>query len=113
MIDTTKLAIDLREAIAKGREAIEGMEDNGTCNFDGIMLSTGKDCQVPRKSNRIADAIRQGGGSAHHKGYGIRRGYVISLPVGGQGMTRTKAAEVACDHLRAAGYEVSMWYQMD
>jgi len=42
-----------------------------------------------------------------------RQGYVMTLPAGGQGATRTKAAEVASKALEAAGYETSMWYQVD
>ena len=114
MIDTAKLTTDIRDAIAKGREAIVGMEDNGTCNFDGVILSTGKGCQVGRQNAKVQAAIKAAGAWASFKGSGNSRGYVISLPVGGQGATRTKAAEVACEHLREAGWsDVSMWYQMD
>lgn len=114
MIDTAKLTADIQDATAKAHEAIVGMKDEGTCNFDGVFLATGEGCQLPGGDPAVEAAIKAGGAITHHKDYGIRLGYVISLRVGGQGFTRTKAAEVACEHLREAGWgDVSMWYQMD
>lgn len=114
MIDTKQLTIDLIEAREQAGRAIHGMEDSGTCNFDSVFLATGKGKQLTRRSAKVEAAVKAAGCSCFHKGYGMRRGYVINVGLGGQGATRTKAAETVEKLLRAKGWtDIGMWYQMD
>lgn len=114
MIDTKKLTADLKAAREEARQAIQGMDDGGTCNFDSLFLATGKGQEVPRKSAKIEAAIEAAGCSCFHKGYGWRRGYVISVGVGGQANTRSKATETVRKALEAKGWKgFSVWYQVD
>lgn len=113
MIDLTKFTADIRVAKAQAREAIKGMDDGGTCNFDALFLPTGKGHQIGRASPKVEAAIEAAGADCWHKKHGSRKGYVVNLGVGGQGATRTKAMEVVCKALEVAGYETETWYQMD
>ena len=113
MIDTTKLTETLIEGRKLAAQIIEGMEDGGTCNFDAVFLPTGRGRQIGRKSDKVVKAVEAAGCTCFHVGSGYRKGYVVNVGLGGQGSTRTKAAERVRHHLEDAGFEVSMWYQMD
>lgn len=39
--------------------------------------------------------------------------YMVDIPLSGQGNRRTRMAEAACNSLRAAGYNATMFYQCD
>lgn len=104
-MDLNKLTADLRNAIIEARKAIEGVDDGGTCNMDSPILV------VSRASKRVEETIEAAGIGCWYNSR--RKGYVMTLPAGGQGATRTKAAEVARKSLEAAGYQTDMWYQMD
>ena len=96
----------LVSARAKAIEAIVGVEDMlGTCNFDSPVL------HVPRKNKKVEDAIKAVGLDFWH--HPRRKGYVLSIGVGGQAHTRTRGAEVFQKVLEEAGFDVGMWYQMD
>ncbi len=111
-LDTTKLTETLRNAIVQAQEAIKGVEDGGTCNFDSVFLGVGKNAQIPRKSGSVEKAI-QDSGATYWFNSGLRRGYVVDVGVGGQGYTRTRAVELACQVLKAAGFDAAVWYQAD
>jgi len=81
------------------------MNDGGTCNMDGPILVVG------RANKKVEETIEAVGIGCWYNSR--RKGYVMTLPAGGQGATRTKAAEVARKALEAAGYQTSMWYQVD
>lgn len=103
-IDALKLA--LISARAKAIEASRGVNDlHGSCNLDSPVL------YVPRKNAKVEAAIKAVGLDCWH--HPRRKGYVLSIGVGGQGATRTKGAEVFCKCLEEAGYDSGMWYQVD
>jgi hypothetical protein len=47
-----------------------------------------------------------------HVRWGTRL-FIVSVPFGGQGNRRTRQAEAMAKSMRDAGYEASVWYQMD
>jgi hypothetical protein len=112
--DLTKLTTDLRDAREAGRAAM-GTDDGGTCNFDSLLIRTGRGRRFQRKSPALQAAIVESGVSCDAIDYGWRgKGYMIRLNVGwGQGMTRTRACEAAAKLLQARGWDVSVWYQAD
>lgn len=107
------LTADINAARDEARKAIEDMDDRGTCNFDSLLFPVGKSCVLKRKTAAFEAALTAAGLNPSYRNYGLNRGYVVSVRLGGQAATRTKATEVVCDMLRAKGYDVTMYYQMD
>jgi hypothetical protein len=99
-----KLTEDLKACRPLALMAIDGVADGGTCNFDAPTLYGFK--LTPKVLAAIEDA---GLGAFEAKNHGI----VLQIRVGGQGNTRTLAAETFQNALKARGYKSSMFYQMD
>ena len=98
-------AKQVRVAYNKASTAIKGMSDIGTSNFDAPLL-------LVRKSKALENALRAEGMRFWHSTGWLGNGYVLTPP-GGQGATRTRAAEVMTKSLKEAGYDVTVRYQMD
>ena len=107
-----KIWIDqIKTAMNKADEAIEGCEDNGTCNFDMAMIkkeSTFTYAEIIEIFNECGiRADKMSEWSRHYSGY-------IGLPnYKGQGERNTKWAKTFADSLKEQGFTVSMYYQMD
>lgn len=86
------------------KQAISGLSDGGTCNLDSPKLLG------PKSINPAVEKILEEAGFSV---FTDRQGAVINIGVGGQGHTRTKAAETFMKAMRERGYEMSMYYQMD
>lgn len=102
-----KLSDDLKAAMEYGR-AHAGTDDGGTCNFDAPCIPA-----KGWKESLVKNAAREVGIGASTWKLGGEKAFVFSVPDVGQGYTRTRAAEAACDYLKAHGYPAGMYYQMD
>ena len=110
-LDLKKLTADLKDALVAATEAISGMSDGGTCNFDCPYLYTGG--QFKRRNKRVEAAIEAAGLRVYWTNYGFTKGYHLMGFPGGQGLTRTAAAKAAADLLSERGWDCSVHYQMD
>lgn len=105
-----QLTEDLRCAARLAQTAAARVEDNGTCNLDGVFL------RLPRvRESRVMEAVAVAGLHAskweRHSWFGT--GYYIAPPVRGQANKRATAATAMYECLRAAGWDVSQYQQMD
>ena len=108
--DFSKLTTDVSEALQKGTEAANTIDDNGACNFDGLIL------KLPRvREASVLDALTKAGVRCYGKSnYGVHgTGFMINPTSEGQGNKRMVASEAIGKHLREAGYSVSQYYQLD
>lgn len=99
----------LRAAVQAGRAAQEAdPEDGGTCNFDAPALS------LPGwNGNLVKRAAQEAGTGCFVWTLYRSKFFVFSPRTGAQGNARTRNAEAMCAALKAAGYDASMYYQMD
>ena len=103
-----ELERDLSKARILAYDVAERVPDSGTCNLDGVFLSL-----KGFKEDETVKAIHNsglGGYKTKTKLYG--NGYLISLSVG-QALKRERAAETIYKQLKAVGYDVAHWQQMD
>lgn len=110
MADLAKLTEDLRSAAQLAQAAADQVDDAGTCNLDGVFL------RLPRvRESRVMEAVSAAGLHAtkweRHGYYGT--GYYVGPPVRGQANKRAAAATAMYECLRAAGWGVSQYQQMD
>ena len=110
--DIPKIAEAIKQAAAYAKAAadFEGWDDmQGCCNFDAPMLPakgmTKAQAAEIEKLSGVRNWISSGGW--------FGRRLMISGALEGQAYRRTKMAEAMKKHLEAAGFEVSMYYQMD
>ena len=111
--ETRRIWIDqIKTAIAYADKAIEGCEDNGTCNFDMVLI---------RKESTFTyaetiDIFKECGitGACKANEYGRYYNGYIALPCfHGQAERNTKWAEAFRDSLKEQYFETSMYYQCD
>lgn len=105
-----QLTEDLRCAARLAQTAAARVEDNGTCNLDGVFI------RLPRlREAQVLAAVTAAGLRAskreNHSWY--RTGYYIGPGVAGQANKRDAAATAMYDYLRDAGWDVSHYQQMD
>jgi hypothetical protein len=103
-MDYAALTEAVRTGLARAKEVCAATDDGGTCNMDSALLIVG------RKSRKVEEAVKAGGGMAFHR---RGRGYILSPRVRAQGFARTAAAKALRDTLTEAGFDMGMWYQMD
>lgn len=102
-----QLTEDLKSAI-KAAKAVAGGEDGGTCNFDSMMLA------APKWNQKFIEAAAKEAGIRVFDTRIFRcKYYVFSVPFGGQGNARTRQAEAMAQAMRSAGYDASVYYQID
>lgn len=107
-----KIWIDqIKTAMNKADKAIEGCEDNGTCNFDMVMIRKEKiftyDETIAIFKECGINASRGSEWSRYYTG-------LIGLPnYKGQAERNTKWAETFGESLKEQGFEISMYYQCD
>ena len=104
----------LTAALAKAKLAAisavaENPEDGGTCNFDSPYIVLNR-----WPESRVKEAAEKAGcGCFKWGGYRKETIYVFPVRVGGQGNSRTRAAEAAWKSLKADGYRAGVYCQMD
>lgn len=101
-----KLSKTVRNAIKKAEEVAGNVEDDGTSNFDAMVLI------VPRwNKKKVVEAIENAGARCY---FNERcRGFEIFPPCGGQGNRRTAQAEAMYEIMKKEGYTAIVWYEID
>lgn len=98
-----KLDLAISEAKKYALEQIEGVLDNGSCNFDHIVIKVGRTMQA-----NIDEMMNRG-----WKDYRCKNWLHISTPNVGQANRNTKCAEAMMKYLETLGYEGYIHYQLD
>lgn len=109
-----KLTADLRDARVAGAEALKGLKDGGTSNFDCPTMKVGYGRS--KKRNALLTAAVEAAGFRPSPGYGASRGYTMLHGFPGdnfQGSPRTASAEAVSKLLQERGYVTSVHYAMD
>ena len=102
-IELNQLDRTISEAKKYAREQIEGEPDNGSCNFDHVVIKIGRTMQT-----NIDAMVNRG-----WKDYGCKNYLHISTPNVGQANRNTKCAEAMRDYLQNEGYDCYVHYQLD
>ena len=102
-IELNKLDLAISEAKKYAREQIKGVPDNGSCNFDHVVVNIGRTMQAN------IDAMVNGG----WKDYRCKNYLHISSGDVGQANRQTAYAEAIRDYLSGKGYDCYVHYQLD
>jgi hypothetical protein len=107
------LQADLAAAKAAADAAVVGIDDNGSCNFDSVLVRVGPNSPFPKKTKLLEEVMTAAGGNwqvVQYRG----RGWDFNSPVG-QGAKRTKWAEVFERYLKFSGrgYDVTILHVLD
>lgn len=102
-LDLNKLMNDILNA-NNAAYMYDEVEDGGSCNFDTPMV----ELKLTKKEREaVAEFLTPVG----ERGY--KNWYFVEVSLCGQGNRRTKMAEVAAKTLAEAGYNASVYYQLD
>lgn len=83
-------------------------EDGGSCNFDSPYI------QFPQRTRKaLIEAAATKAGIRMYPHWQIKSRWLIGGLAGGQGNSRTRAAEAARTELRKHDYDAGMHYQID
>lgn len=96
------------KAAVKAAKAVAGGEDGGTCNFDAPMIPATKWNQ-----KLIELSAKEAGIRVFDTRICRHKYYIFSIPFCGQGNARTRQAEAMAQTMKAAGYDASVFYQID
>lgn len=117
-VDFEKLAKDIAEGLVAARLAAMVGGDGGTCNFDAPQFTF--DRSPSAKVRAQYDAAVKAAGLDGFWCSGVfqprskNRRFVFGPGCGGQGSSRTRAAEAFTEHLERCGWtNVSTYYQAD
>lgn len=110
-IKTKEELNELNQALLNAVNAaamFDDTEDGGTCNLDSVTLKISIPAKLAAQSwVKLEKMLARDWGS-------LWRGYfMVDIPLSGQGNRRTRMAEAACNSLRTAGYDATMFYQCD
>lgn len=106
-VDYKKLTEDLIRAREAAKEAAKG-EDGGTANLDTMTIS------LPRANEKkVIEAVQAAGLFTMGRREWIGPRYFIGPPACGQGNSRVRATRAMAKVMRAAGWDVLMYEQMD
>lgn len=101
--ELNKLINDITNANNEA-QMYDDVKDGGSCNFDSPIINI----KLTRKERETLEMFLTPVGE---KGY--KNCYFVEIDLCGQGARRTKMAEVASQSLRNAGYNASVYYQLD
>ena len=102
-IELNKLDLAISEAKKYALKQIAGVPDNGSCNFDHVVVNIGRTMQ------KNIDAMVNRG----WKGYSNKNYLHIGGGDVGQANRNTVYAEAIRDYLRDKGYDCYVHYQLD
>lgn len=102
-IELNQLDRAISEAKKYAQKAIEGVPDNGSCNFDHVVVKIGRTMQA-----NIDAMVNRG-----WKDYRCKNYLHISGGNVGQANRQTVYAEAMRDYLRGKGYDCYVHYQLD
>lgn len=107
-LDTSKLSADARAARTKAEAAAEAAADDGSANLDALFfpLNSGE------RAGPIVSAFTSAGLSASQCRW-IGRGVMVTPPGCGQAGKRYASNQALYTELKAAGWPVLPYYQMD
>jgi hypothetical protein len=111
-MDLAKLTSDVTAALTIAREVAAKTDDGGTCNFDSPTLEFDR-MPGPKARKQIEEAVNAAGLSGFWTKIMRCPVFVFGPGCGGQGNSRTAAAEAMRDHLKGNGWDVGMYYQCD
>lgn len=101
--DINKLINDITNA-NNAASMYDEVEDGGSCNFDSPIINI----KLTRKEREsLKDFLMPVG----LKGY--KDWYFVMIVIWGQGNRRTAMAEAAAKYMKDAGYNASVYYEMD
>lgn len=101
----------LKKALIRAKEAalkFASVEDGGTCNFDSPMIRLYR-----WKQAEIEEALAGAGLRYFSTTIFGTKYYVVCGGTYGQANRRTTMAEEMCRIIKEAGFEATMYYQMD
>lgn len=102
-IELNKLDLAISEAKKYALEQIKGVPDNGSCNFDHVVVNIGRTMQA-----NIDAMVNRG-----WKGYSNKNYLHISSDNVGQANRQTAYAEAIRDYLSDKGHDCYVHYQLD
>lgn len=102
-IELRKLDRTISEAKQYALKQLAGVPDNGSCNFDHVVVKIGRTMQTN------IDAMENRG----WKDYRCKNYMHISTPNVGQANRNTTCAEAMRDYLKNEGYDCYVHYQLD
>ena len=102
-IELNKLDLAISEAKKYALKQIAGVPDNGSCNFDHVVIKVGRTMQA-----NIDAMVNRG-----WKGYNNKNYLHINAGNAGQANRQTAYAEAIRDYLRDKGYDCYVHYQLD
>lgn len=103
-----QLRVDLYDAVSKAVDDALFEQDEGTCNFDSMALF------LPNwNEQKVCDSAERAGVRAFKTDWAGKTCFLFSVPIASQGDRRTIQAEAMCKHMKSAGYEAHVYYQMD
>lgn len=102
-IELNQLDRTISEAKKYALEQLEGEPDNGSCNFDHVVIKIGRTMQTN------IDAMENRG----WKDYRCKNYLHVSTPNVGQANRNTMCAEAMRDYLRGKGYDCYVHYELD
>lgn len=102
-IELNQLDLAISKAKMYALEQIEDVPDNGSCNFDHVVIKIGRTMQTN------IDAMENRG----WKDYRCKNYLHISTPNVGQANRNTKCAEAMLNYLENEGYDCYVHYQLD
>lgn len=102
-----KLKEDLQEALNVALKAVEGVEDNGTCNLDACAIT------LPRWQESLVRQAAKEAGTHCFTWDCYGKSFVFCTPNVGQANRNSAAAEAMTQHMKSAGYQAFDYCQMD
>lgn len=102
---------NLKKALIRAKERAllyAGIDDGGTCNFDSPMIRLFR-----WRQSEIEEAFNGAGLRYYDTTIFGTKYYVVCGGTYGQGNRRTAMAEEMCRIIQAAGFDATMYYQMD
>ncbi len=108
MRDFAKLTADARAARDAAIAAADASKDGGTCNLDACAFHLEK-----REPARQLVAALQAAGLSVYETKWLGRCVMVSPPGDGQADKRAKSNEAFIKHMRAAGWALAGYYQID
>lgn len=92
------------KAAAAEAAKLADTEDGGTCNMDSCVVKI----DIPKR-------LRDASGLRLFAGWGLYKGYwhLQDIPSDGCGNRNTRQQEAAAKYLQAAGYNATVYYEVD
>lgn len=123
-INYAQLTEDINKAKLVAQKAAEAhdqecdaqgvMRDGGTCNLDSMYLMVGRDSSISRNTKKLREALAAAnrGHEPSFNTYSWQKGFWLGGRWG-QGRRNEVAVKAGVEYLKAKGWPVRYWAQMD